>query len=559
MQSEFNILEYISGKSLNHKIMGSEIVADCPYCGKEKHFYINARSGLWECKKCLEKGNTVTLRRKFGDIEYLKPVELKRNTFPKPSLAIENSKNLFTDKEAMDFLSRERMLSEEIIRKFSLGVKIISRKKFISIPYFKDRVLVNIKYRCVSEKDFRREKDCQSTVFNIDSAIGNDEVIVTEGEFDAIAGEQLGFKNVVSVPNGANVQDDWVSSLERFERVKILFDNDSKGEEASQKLALRLGKSRCERWYLPLKDLNLCLMAGLSLEDVKAKSSKKDMFDAPVVHSSELFDETIEFIKTPQNSGIQTEWIKFNKALGGIRMGEVTSITADTGSGKTTWILNIITQLVSKSIGCLVASTEMSPKKLMTKIFSIYSGQSIYDKEMFTDSVISRCCAFFGMTPLYIVPVHGQLLISKIEEIVDYVVRTHDVKVVVLDHLHFFLDIKRSEDERTMIDAFMKKIVLLAKRYSIHIFLIAHPSKFSNDKGVVSMNSFKGSSSIKQDSDNIILIHRNREDERAEFNKYPVTIYVAKVRDDSASGGSFDMNFCPKSQSYREEENDKPV
>ena len=36
-------------------------ISDCPLCGKPKHFYVNRGSQLWDCKKCGEEGNIVSL------------------------------------------------------------------------------------------------------------------------------------------------------------------------------------------------------------------------------------------------------------------------------------------------------------------------------------------------------------------------------------------------------------------------------------------------------------------------------------------------------------------
>lgn len=44
--------------------------ATCPFCGKEEHFYISRKTGLWDCKKCGEMGNLYKLLR-FLDKTYL--------------------------------------------------------------------------------------------------------------------------------------------------------------------------------------------------------------------------------------------------------------------------------------------------------------------------------------------------------------------------------------------------------------------------------------------------------------------------------------------------------
>ena len=34
-----------------------QYISDCPFCGKEKHFYVSKTTQLFDCKKCGEKGN----------------------------------------------------------------------------------------------------------------------------------------------------------------------------------------------------------------------------------------------------------------------------------------------------------------------------------------------------------------------------------------------------------------------------------------------------------------------------------------------------------------------
>ena len=43
---------------------------DCPFCGKESHFYINRLTQMWDCKKCWQSGNLYKLL-KFLDKLYL--------------------------------------------------------------------------------------------------------------------------------------------------------------------------------------------------------------------------------------------------------------------------------------------------------------------------------------------------------------------------------------------------------------------------------------------------------------------------------------------------------
>lgn len=48
-----------------------EMITTCPYCSKEKHFYINKRTQLFDCKKCGEDGNIIKLLNFLGKLYLL--------------------------------------------------------------------------------------------------------------------------------------------------------------------------------------------------------------------------------------------------------------------------------------------------------------------------------------------------------------------------------------------------------------------------------------------------------------------------------------------------------
>lgn len=53
----------------NPKIGGynkSHYISDCPFCGKPKHFYINRKTYLFDCKKCQAAGNIFKLLLQLG-------------------------------------------------------------------------------------------------------------------------------------------------------------------------------------------------------------------------------------------------------------------------------------------------------------------------------------------------------------------------------------------------------------------------------------------------------------------------------------------------------------
>jgi twinkle protein len=63
-------------------------------------------------------------------------------------------------------------------------------------------------------------------------------IVVTEGEFDAMAVHQATNLPAVSLPNGANsLPQATLSFFERFERIYLWLDADSVGQSAAEKFS----------------------------------------------------------------------------------------------------------------------------------------------------------------------------------------------------------------------------------------------------------------------------------------------------------------------------------
>src|SRR5690606_33823948 len=112
----------------------------------------------------------------------------------------------------------ERKIKEETVRHFRIGLS--PDGKDIMFPYHKNTKLVNVKYRNMKEKKFRKEKDCKSTLWNQDNIKG-DTLFITEGELDCMALFEYGYEGT-SLPSGVNdmtwIEHDW-EFLDRFKNV----------------------------------------------------------------------------------------------------------------------------------------------------------------------------------------------------------------------------------------------------------------------------------------------------------------------------------------------------
>jgi len=276
---------------------------------------------------------------------------------------------------------------------------------------------------------------------------------------------------------------------------------------------------------------------------VKAKP-----FSVGIVRGSGAFLDEIKDLFTGRSvdKGVPTGWSDFDRLLGGLRPSELTELTGETGSGKTTLAANLGYKLAKDGHPVLIASFEMKPATILKKMVSMASGRPASHHTL--DSLLPFFTVISSM-PLYFVDVFGEIGLAELKDAIYYARRRYGIEFVILDHLHFFL--KYTEDhERQAIDQAVKSIKAWTMELGIHIVLIVHPTKLAQDNKVVCLNDLKGSSSLKQIPDNVISIWRPRGEDDLKNSTGEIILYVLKARDDSGDEGKVILTFDKRSQSY---------
>ena len=544
-----NAMEYIERKCWEHKDKGGQIaVKVCPLCGKDKyHFYMNPENGCWDCKVCGESGNLFQLKKRLGDV--MEPTT-KRKKFTPRVLKADTAKphaDLLQNQQAMKWLQEMRGLSVATIKHFNIQFRTKHNKACIGLPYNYGGKLVNMKWR-TADKQMEKEPGYDSTLYNVDNADKSQPLIITEGEFDCMAAWQMGFKNVISVADGAQTfKVEWLDDLADAHDILLAFDNDTQGEAGAGKAAGKLGRARCRRVRLPYKDFNECLLQGMTRDDVQEYiDSAKPYRDADLLSYVDLIERVRADIYEPEHQGIMSGWPEFDELLAGLRPAEVTTLTGDTGTGKTTFTSNLSYLLAE--YGVVWVSTETRNEKIIRKHYSIHLQQCITKDTPKPE--LEPAEMYFSGKRLFFLDVHGEVSYERIRDTLEYCAR-RGVKFAILDHLHFFLTAKNLESDRIEIERFMRELVKLARLTGMHIFLVCHPTKLQepiNGKPpIVKPNDLKGSAALKQDSHNILSLWRDPISTNG-----PTILYIQKVRDDAGITGMVKFRFDIASQTYTE-------
>jgi len=549
---EHEITSYLNLKGWEFKLQSGEyILKVCPLCHDSKnHFYISASTGAFNCFKCQETGNLFSLKKRVGDLP-----ENRSNHTPKKIVDLkkveEQHKALLANPEALKYLQEERGFSLKMIKYFRLGC----RGDWIGIPFFQDDQCVLIKYRRYQGKGdkFEREKDCGSALFVSPYQTDNREAIVTEGEFDAISLTQLEFPNAISVSLGAEAfNPKWVDFFEPFKKIFLCFDNDEKGKHGADKLAERLGLYRCYQVTLPLKDANECLVARYTKEQIERPFWNAQEFKPKNLKSPQDYSEQmLKLWKRDRTETVSTGWQNLDRLLGGLRRGELTTVTGETGQGKSTWVCNLAFNRMKEGDLVWIGSFETKPPPLLAKFMSMHLGRSFYK---LNETEFNEAQYFIINLPLRFLDHWGTFNIDTLKESLYYCKRRYDMKLAIIDHLHAF--IKYTEDaERQAIDQAITAIKGWAMELEIPIFLVVHPKNIqggARKNPVIEATDLKGSSGIRQWSDNVISIWRDKK--REEEGENLVVVKLVKARDDTAREGNCVLRFDPDSQRYFDED-----
>ena len=171
-------------------------------------------------------------------------------------------------------------------------------------------------------------------------------LVLTEGEYDAMAVWQATGFEAVSLPNGCrSFPLALLPMLEKFDKIYLWMDNDAPGREGAEVAAKKFGVERCRivdgsrgrpKGYQgeSPKDANDAMLKGWNLEEMIV--SAKPLGHNNIETFQDFRDDVIRELVNPyEYAGVKIKSLPgVTKILKGFRRGEMTVLTGPTGSGK---------------------------------------------------------------------------------------------------------------------------------------------------------------------------------------------------------------------------------
>ena len=589
-----NIISYLDSKGWRYLEQGGEIrLKKCPFCDSTSRapFSIDPHEGYAKCHRCDWKGGLSLLKTSQGDLvssaDSFTSAKKKEIVKPPPSVMEKFHIDFVGDQTTLDSYCKWRELLPETVEKFKIGFD--KNNGAIAFPYYLKGELISIKLKKKKSDGSKfitrwtppgsKGGKSKSTLFNVDSLTGNETVYIVEGEEDCMVLSQSGFQNVVSVPNGAqSCVGDFLDAVEPFEDIVICFDEDEAGRTGAAKLASALGEARCRIVNLPegilvgenggtAKDITDFAKAGKLKEALERIENAEGETPESIRHISSFVDEFKDsFINGPRDRGATTGFPSLDGLIGGRRPGEITVISGNTGSGKSTFCLNTALNIAATGEAVLLGSFEQTIPAIMRKMAQMVSGRWWSMREDDLGQVMSmddldQVVKVFSEIPLYVINVFGQMNTDEFTECVKFARRRLKVKTVILDHIHFMLKHDRADSERIEIDNTMLTLKQMTIERDLSCYVVAHPRKKQDENPVISIEDFRGSSFISQVADNVLVVWRDRDISKLHPTMGRAEIHSLKCRSESGSEGKVDMAFSYSGQKFVDHKTEyiKPV
>lgn len=402
----------------------------------------------------------------------------------------------------------------------------------VQFNYYKNGQLVNTKFR-TGDKCFKLVSGAELLPYNIDGIKGTKECIITEGEMDALSFYECGRHDVVSVPNGANANLDYLDEyIEDYfddkETIYIASDTDTKGVLLRDELLRRFGAERCR----VLEYGEGCKDANEHLQKFGKESLLKCIEDAPEmkvegVYTVSDFEQSLDALfEEGWQRGVTIGHRNFDQYCS-FETKRLCVVTGIPGSGKSEFIDEMAERLnIRYGWRFAYFSPENAPLAYhASKLIEKFVGKR-FARTTMLPSEYKQVKEHLEKNFFFIAPTDNY----KVENILEkakFLVRRKGIKALVIDPYNRLENEQGTRSETQYISELLDKLTNFAQRNDILIILMAHPTKQPKNKdGIIeapTLYDISGSAHFYNKADFGIVVHRDRVQD-------VVQVHVQKVK-----------------------------
>lgn len=259
------ITTYLDRKNIEYRESGSEIVTKCLFgnCDddsrpNEGHLYFNKETSQFDCKKCGNQGNIVTLAKHLGDelkdisaeptkttITYTK----SKNKIQTTSLTLEQIESMHVDlPDRIRAYLNGRGIPDGIINQYKLGWGEFYGRMWIVIPVTDTEGKYSLLKLRKDPEDAENTnkmmvfpKGAEHQIYGWELLKDySSTLVLCEGEFDRLVLLANGVPAVTSTGGANTFKDEWTQHFTKAEQIYVCYDRDEAGQTGSEKVLQKI-------------------------------------------------------------------------------------------------------------------------------------------------------------------------------------------------------------------------------------------------------------------------------------------------------------------------------
>ena len=508
----------------------------CPQCHdqrsnkRDKSLSVDLDKGVWHCHYCQWSGtNEVRVKddwtqksmTRIDDWQQRSTIRKQKKVYKLPTAqATEEQRHQVGAKALAWFASRG--ISEQTLRALNVteGMEWMPQtgkpENTVQFNYYRGEELVNVKYR-TGRKEFKLVSGAELLPYNINAIGGTSECVITEGEMDALSFVECGRTDVVSVPNGANANLDYLEQyFDDKEIIYIAVDTDTKGVVLRDELMRRFGVERCR----VVEYGEGCKDANEHLIKYGKASLLQCLADAPETKIDGVF--TISDFEGALDALFESGWKKgvtighpnFDK-LCSFETKRLCIVTGVPGSGKSEFIDEIAERLnVRYGWRFAYFSPENAPLAYhASKLIEKFTGKRFSKRDL--PHLEYKKVKEHLERDFYFISPPDNFKLDNILDKAKSLVRRKGIKALVIDpYNRLESEMGRGQTETNYISELLDRLTTFAQRHDVLVILMAHPKKqqrnSDGDLEAPTLYDISGSANFFNKADFGIVVHRNR-------------------------------------------------
>ncbi|WP_165799547.1 bifunctional DNA primase/helicase [Sphingomonas oleivorans] len=453
-----------------------------------------------------------------------------------------------------------RGISSDLAARLGLFTKRDAGGAWLAIPYVEHGRVVNHKYRLTGEKRHRMDAGAPLSLWNHDVLLEESDqpLIITEGEWDALAAMSAGFGRTVSVPNGAPAEETDAPEdstryqflfrsrplLDRVGRFILAVDGDAPGRALAADLARALGPERCMFLRYPdgCKDLNEVLLAH-GAAGVAALIADARPYPVRGLYRLSDFPDPPALRSVPVGvAGLDDHFQ--------LTPGSFTVIAGWAGHGKTSLLMAMLANVMKAGIAMAIGSFETMPRPILESrmraaIYQCHGDDPRAHRFGPADDLMAEKLSIIAHSP---VDDETELTLDYIIELARIAVIRDGIRLLLLDPWNE-IEHQRgpNETETDYTSRAIRELKRFAKNYDCAVWLVAHPRKPASDGNPrpPSLYDIAGSAHFANKADYGLVIHRD------DLAGSRIMVKVVKVRMGLPGRvGMVELDFDERRSSY---------